>query len=143
MYFLLRVNYVIYSLDVVTFFDYVRITSYLGTFKLRTEITLWNDHFLVTFVSNQKITKNYVIITQFVSWKCKMYQGGLSERWLVICKNKRLRRPTKNNSCFNNTLFFQHTSSVSFQGLHEHWLLLKTLPFLYWKSANPKKSLGR
>ena len=39
-YLLLRLNYVIYSLDVVAFFDYVRITLYFGTFDLRTEITL-------------------------------------------------------------------------------------------------------
>ena len=36
----LRHNYVIYLLDVVTFFDNVRITSYFGKFKLRMEITL-------------------------------------------------------------------------------------------------------
>ena len=38
--FLLRLNYFIYSFDVVTFFDYVRITLYFGTSKLRTKITL-------------------------------------------------------------------------------------------------------
>ena len=38
--FLLRHNYVIYLLVVVTFFDDVRITLYFSTFELRTEITL-------------------------------------------------------------------------------------------------------
>ena len=37
---LLRHNYVIYSFDVVTFFDNVRITLYFGTFELHIEITL-------------------------------------------------------------------------------------------------------
>ena len=37
---LLRHNYVIYVLNIVTFFDNVRITLYFGTFKLRMEITL-------------------------------------------------------------------------------------------------------
>ena len=37
---LLRHNYVIYLLDVVTFFDNVRIMLYFGTFELRMEITL-------------------------------------------------------------------------------------------------------
>ena len=37
---LLRHNYVIYLLDVVTFFDNVSITLYFGTFELRVEITL-------------------------------------------------------------------------------------------------------
>ena len=60
---LLRHNYVIYLFDVVTFFDDIRITLYSSTFKLRTKITLWNGHFLVTFVCNQKMTKTYVIIT--------------------------------------------------------------------------------
>ena len=61
--FLLRHDYVIYLFDVVTFFDNVRITLYFSTFELRTEITLWNGHFLVTFVCNEKMTKKYVIIT--------------------------------------------------------------------------------
>ena len=39
-YFLLRPNSVICLFDVVTFFDYVRITLYFGTFELRLEITL-------------------------------------------------------------------------------------------------------
>ena len=38
--FLLRYNYVICLLDVVTFFDNVKITLYFGTFELRLEITL-------------------------------------------------------------------------------------------------------
>ena len=38
--FLLRYNFVIYSVDVVTLFDNVRITLYFGTFELRLEITL-------------------------------------------------------------------------------------------------------
>ena len=37
---LLRHNYVIYSFDVVTFFDNVRITLYFGTFELCMEIML-------------------------------------------------------------------------------------------------------
>ena len=61
--FSLRHDYVIYLFDVVTFFDNVRITLYFSTFELRTEITLWNGHFLVTFVCNKKMTKKYVIIT--------------------------------------------------------------------------------
>ena len=61
--FLLRHDYVIYLFDVVTFFDNVRITLYFSKFELRTEITLWNGHFLVTFVCNEKMTKKYVIIT--------------------------------------------------------------------------------
>ena len=60
---LLRHNYVIYLFVVATFLDDVRITLYFSTFELRTEITLWNGHFLVTFVSYQKMMKNYVIIT--------------------------------------------------------------------------------
>ena len=60
--FLLRRNYVIYLFVVVTFFDDVRITLYFSTFELRT-----NGRFLVTFVCNHKITKNYIIIMQFVS----------------------------------------------------------------------------
>ena len=39
-YFLLRHNYNICFLDEVMFFDDLRITSYFGTFELRTEITL-------------------------------------------------------------------------------------------------------
>ena len=62
-YCLLRHNQVIYLLVVVTFFDNVRITLYFSTFELHTEITLQNGHFLVTFVWNKKMTKNYVIIT--------------------------------------------------------------------------------
>ena len=58
-YFLLRLNYVIYSFAVVTFFDSVRITLYFGTY--RNYVIKWS--FLVTFVCNQKMTKNYVIIT--------------------------------------------------------------------------------
>ena len=61
--FLLRYNCVIYLFDVVTFFDDVRITLYFSTFELRTETTLQNGHFLVKFVSNQNMTKNYVSIT--------------------------------------------------------------------------------
>ena len=61
--FLLRYNCVIYLFDVVTFLDDVRITLYFSTFELRTEITLQNGYFLVTFVCNQKMTKKYVIIT--------------------------------------------------------------------------------
>ena len=38
--FLLRHNYVIYLLVVVTFFDNVRITLYFSKFELRIEITL-------------------------------------------------------------------------------------------------------
>ena len=46
MYFFLSCHiYVIYLFVAVTFFDDVRITLYLGTFKLRTEITLLNGHF--------------------------------------------------------------------------------------------------
>ena len=37
---LLRHNYVIYLVNVVTFFDNVRFTLFFGTFKLRMEITL-------------------------------------------------------------------------------------------------------
>ena len=39
-YFLLRRNYFIYLLDIITFSDDIRITLYFGTFELRTEITL-------------------------------------------------------------------------------------------------------
>ena len=39
-YFLLCRNYVIYLLDVVTFFSDVRVTFYFGMFKLRMEVTL-------------------------------------------------------------------------------------------------------
>ena len=39
-YFLLRRNYAIYLIVVVTFFDDVRIKLYFGTFELRMEITL-------------------------------------------------------------------------------------------------------
>ena len=49
------------------FFDGVRIALYFGTFELRREITLSNGHFLVTFVSNQKMAKkirNYYLIHQ-------------------------------------------------------------------------------
>ena len=59
----LRHNYVIYLFDVFTFFDDIRITLYFGTFELRTEITLQSGHFLVTFVCNEKMTKENVIIT--------------------------------------------------------------------------------
>ena len=38
--FLLRHNYVIYSINVVTFSDDVKITLYFGTLELRKEITL-------------------------------------------------------------------------------------------------------
>ena len=61
-YFLLRLNYIIYLFDVVTIFDYVKITLYFGTFELSMEITLLNGQFLITFVYNQKMRKNYVII---------------------------------------------------------------------------------
>ena len=37
--FLFRNNYVIYLINVVTFFDNVRITFYFGSFELRMEIT--------------------------------------------------------------------------------------------------------
>ena len=37
--FLLRQNYVVYLFLIVTFFDDVRITLYLGMFELRMEIT--------------------------------------------------------------------------------------------------------
>ena len=53
-YFLLRRNYVIYSLGVVTLLDDVRITLDLGTFELPTKITLQSYHFSVTFICNQK-----------------------------------------------------------------------------------------
>ena len=36
---LLRNNYVIYLINIVTFFDNVRITFYFGSFELRMEIT--------------------------------------------------------------------------------------------------------
>ena len=39
-YFLLRHNYVFYLLDVITFFDEVRITLYFDMFELRMEIKL-------------------------------------------------------------------------------------------------------
>ena len=39
-YFLLRNNYVFYLLDVITFFDEVRITLYFDMFELRMEIKL-------------------------------------------------------------------------------------------------------
>ena len=51
-------------------FHDVGITLYFGTFKSCTEITFQNGHFLVTFVCNQKMTKKYVIIKEFVSWVC-------------------------------------------------------------------------
>ena len=51
------------------FFDNVTIRLYFDMFELRTEITIQIGHFLVTFVCNQKMTKKYVIITSFVSWK--------------------------------------------------------------------------
>ena len=38
--FLLRHTYVIYLLNIVTFFDNVKIMLYFGTFELRMEITL-------------------------------------------------------------------------------------------------------
>ena len=62
-YFLLSHNYVIYLFDVDTFLNDVRITLYFDTFELCKGITLQNDHFLVTFVYNQKIAIRYVIIT--------------------------------------------------------------------------------
>ena len=64
-YFLLRHNYAICLFVVVTFFIDVRITLYFSTFDLRTDITLQNGYFLVTFVCNQKMTKkvrNYYVI---------------------------------------------------------------------------------
>ena len=64
-YLLLRHNYVVCLFDVITFFDDVRITLHFGTFELRMESTLWDGHFLVTFVSDQKMTKkirNYYVI---------------------------------------------------------------------------------
>ena len=56
--FLLRHNYVIYLLNVVTFFDNVRITLYFGTFELRMEITLqlrfvFARHCDVFFIASQ------------------------------------------------------------------------------------------
>ena len=60
---LLGDNYLIYLFVLVTFFDDVRITLYFSTLEWRIEITLENGHFLVTFVCDQKMTKNYVIIT--------------------------------------------------------------------------------
>ena len=63
-FFLSRHNYVIYLFDVVTFFDDVRITLYFGTPELGTEITL---HYVTlsffSYVCNQKMTKQYVIVT--------------------------------------------------------------------------------
>ena len=64
-YLLLRHNYVVCLFDVITFFDDVRITLHFGTFELRMESTLWDGHFLVTFVGDQKMTKkirNYYVI---------------------------------------------------------------------------------
>ena len=51
-------NNVIYLFDVVTFFNNVRITLYLGTFELRMEITLqlhfvFARHCDVFFISSQ------------------------------------------------------------------------------------------
>ena len=60
---LLRHNYAIYFFVVVLFFEDVKITLYFGTLELRTEITLQNGHFLVTFVCNQNTTKKYITIT--------------------------------------------------------------------------------
>ena len=56
--FLLRHNYVICLLDIVTFFDGVRITLYFGTFELRMEITLqlrfaFARHCNVFFITSQ------------------------------------------------------------------------------------------
>ena len=67
--FLLHNNYVIYLYNVVTYFCNVRIRLYFGTLELPTEITLWNGHFLVKFVCNQKITKKHVIIRYFFRWE--------------------------------------------------------------------------
>ena len=57
-YFLLRHNYVFYLLDVITFFDEVRITLYFDMFELRMEIKLqlhfvFGRHFQVFFIASQ------------------------------------------------------------------------------------------
>ena len=69
---LLRHNYVIYLLDVVTFFDNVRTTLYFGTFELRMEITsqlriVFARHCDVFFITYFFGFFYYVRITLYVS----------------------------------------------------------------------------
>ena len=57
-YFLLRHNYVFYLLDVITFFDEVRITLYFDMFELRMEIKLqlrfvFARHCQVSFITSE------------------------------------------------------------------------------------------
>ena len=66
---LLRHNYVIYFLDVVTFFDNVRITIYFGTFELRMETTLQ-----LGFVFAHDVIYAFVVVTFFDDVRAWIYK---------------------------------------------------------------------
>ena len=59
--FLKGLNIVIYLLNIVTFFDNVRITLYFGTFELRKEITLQLRFVFARHCDVFLLHQNYVI----------------------------------------------------------------------------------
>ena len=117
-YFLLRHNYVIYLLDVITFFGNVRITLYFGAFELRMEITIqlrfdfalryflsYHNYVIylfdvVTFLMSSElcyilVRSNYVIKWSFFSYVCLQGKNDEKIRNYYVLWTMRARRNTQ------------------------------------------------
>ena len=84
-YFLLRHNSIIYLLDVITFFDNVRITLYFDTFELRMERTLQLCFAFARYWDVFLLRQNYVIylfniIMFFDNFRITFYFGTFELR---------------------------------------------------------------
>ena len=78
-YFLLRENYVIYFLDVDTFFDDVRITLYFGTFELRREISFWI--YTLFFIRNVFSNSASALLNFFMNWASNVAYAERKKWW--------------------------------------------------------------